>query len=426
MTWDETTEDWIDIEPPTAEEQVVFPINDAGHQKTWRWEGKTVMASLDQLAVRKDRSQKDYIYYKRRPHEDGVVSVTSWFDAKYSATEHGTAVLKDIFGKSPFSYPKSIHAVTDSIYIAGAAKNNAWVLDYFGGSGTTAQAVINLNRAYQGHRKYLLVEQGLHFHTVLKPRIQKIVYSKNWKDGKPVSREGISHCFKYLRLESYEDTLNNLEIPAASLLNQPITPENSDLVRDYLLKYWLDLETSGSPSLLNVREFADPTAYKLKVKQPGSDAQVEKAVDLVETFNWLIGLQVSLLDRPRRYAIEFTREADPELPEDHDTRWQVAAIHERDDGAHWFRLVDGYVHAVPGDELSRERVLVVWRKLTGDAGRDQAALEAFFAKVQINPRESDFATIYINGSHALESDGSAGTRVKLIEESFALRMWEEA
>jgi adenine-specific DNA-methyltransferase len=45
----------------------------------------------------------------------------------------------------------------------------------------------------------------------LLPRIQKVVYSKDWKDGKPVSREGSSHMFKYVRLESYEDTLNNLE-----------------------------------------------------------------------------------------------------------------------------------------------------------------------------------------------------------------------
>ncbi len=36
----------------------------------------------------------------------------------------------------------------------------------------------------------------------LLPRIQKVVYSKDWKDGKSVSREGSSHMFKYVRLES--------------------------------------------------------------------------------------------------------------------------------------------------------------------------------------------------------------------------------
>jgi adenine-specific DNA-methyltransferase len=100
-------------------------------------------------------------YVKRRPHEDGVVSVSSWFDAKYSATEHGTALLKTLFGTSPFSYPKSIYAVEDAIYIGGAANSEAIILDYFGGSGTTAHAVINLNRKNGGKRKFILVEMGV-------------------------------------------------------------------------------------------------------------------------------------------------------------------------------------------------------------------------------------------------------------------------
>ncbi len=266
---------------------------------------------------------------------------------------------------------------------------------------------------------------GAHFDTVLKPRIQKAAYSKDWSEGKPVSREGISHCLKYIRLESFEDTLNNLQLPETPHLNTS-TSESVEMNRDYLLKYWLEFETAGSPSLLNVREFTDPTSYKLKVKQPGSDAQVEKTIDLMETFNWLIGLHVAHLDQPRRYAIELVREADPELPKDQDTRWLSTAIKERDDGEFWFRAVEGHILSVPGDDLSRERVLVIWRKLTGDSGRDQAALEAWLNKRGINPRESEYAFIYINGNHALPSDGDAAKRVRLIEETFAQRMWEDA
>ena len=46
--------------------------------------------------------------------------------------------------------------------------------------------------------------------------------------------------------------------------------------------------------------------------------------------------------------------------------------------------------------------------------------------MKINPRDTDFATIYVNGSHALNTDGSAGARVCMIEETFAQRMWEDA
>ena len=77
------------------------------------------------------------------------------------------------------------------------------VLDFFAGSGTTAHAVISLNRQDQGHRKYILVEQGEYFDTVLKPRIQKVFYSSDWKDGKAMAPQtGISHAFKVLKLES--------------------------------------------------------------------------------------------------------------------------------------------------------------------------------------------------------------------------------
>ena len=214
MSWDEIEESWVILEQPTDGDKVVYPDNEDSVQKTWRWEAATIMNSRSSLAVRKDRSGKDYIYYKRRPNEDGVVSVSSWFDAKHSATEHGTALLKNLFGVSPFSYPKSIHAVVDSIYIAGASRQNALVLDYFGGSATTGHAVMALNRQDGGHRKYILVEQGEYFDTVIKPRIQKVVYSVDWKEGKATAPQtGISHAFKVLKLESYEDTMNN---PAAS------------------------------------------------------------------------------------------------------------------------------------------------------------------------------------------------------------------
>src|SRR5690606_21364089 len=55
MTWDKEIESWTEIEPPKEGEHAVYPMNEDGIEKTWRWEGKTVMASLKSLAVRKDR-----------------------------------------------------------------------------------------------------------------------------------------------------------------------------------------------------------------------------------------------------------------------------------------------------------------------------------------------------------------------------------
>lgn len=101
-------------------------------------------------------------------------------------TSRGSVVLNSMLPGNPFTYPKSIYTVRDCV---DAALNNSAtgiVLDYFAGSGTTGHAVINLNREDNGNRKYILVEMGDYFDAVLKPRIKKVVYSKDWKDGKPV------------------------------------------------------------------------------------------------------------------------------------------------------------------------------------------------------------------------------------------------
>jgi adenine-specific DNA-methyltransferase len=146
--------------------------------------------------------------------------------------------------------------------------------------------VINLNRRDGGKRKYILVEMGDWFETVMLPRIKKVVFCEKWKDGKPNGGNGVSHFLKYLYLEQYEDTLNNLELPREQE-GQLAWERFGD---EYLLRYMLDFETQGSPCLLNLEQFQDPFAYKLKVQE--GDEIKERVVDLVETFNYLLGIHV--------------------------------------------------------------------------------------------------------------------------------------
>ncbi len=193
-----------------------------------------------------------------------------------------------MFGESVFSYPKSIHAVVDAIWIAGASVSDAHILDYFAGSGTTGHAVINLNREDDGKRKYVLVEMGEHFDTVMLPRLKKAVYAPEWKGGKPVAHDGgASQLVRYVRLESYEDTLDGLVMmpPEGDLLAE----NDPSLIEDYRLRYALGAETASSPCLLG-REFRDPFACTLSVVHDG--VRRETPVDLPETFNLLLGLRV--------------------------------------------------------------------------------------------------------------------------------------
>ena len=192
--------------------------------------------------------------------------------------------------------------------LLGAMANDAndIVLDYFAGSGTTGHAVINLNREDGGQRKFILVEMGEYFDTVLLPRIKKVTFSPEWKDGKPQRAAAPEEAgrspriVKYVRLESYEDALDSIEFDDAD--GQLRLEERFD---DYLLTYMLPWETRDSATLLNVSKLTSPFTYRLRVHVNG--AKRERTVDLPETFNFLLGLKVrtrrTYNDNGRRYLV---------------------------------------------------------------------------------------------------------------------------
>ena len=327
-----------------------------------------------------------------------------------------------------FSYCHPVSMYKKLIYSVSNVNNISLTLDYFAGSGTTGHAVVNLNREDNGKRKYILVEMGNYFDTVLKPRMQKVVHSKDWKDGKPVSRDGISHAFKYIRLESYEDTLNNLGFDdEQAQARQEALNHSDNFRRDYMLKYWLDFETRGSPSLLNIDHLNNPTEYRLKLKKPGSDSYEEKTIDLVETFNWLVGLHVNHLDKWRNYKAIFKREPDRELPKDQDTRLILDGdLTETNDGKWGFRKVAGHICRTPGDMNNTDCVLVIWRKFTGNLEEDNLMLDEWFKKYYLSTQGSKLDMIYVNGSNNLlnlRQDGESW-EVRLIEETFHQKMWD--
>jgi adenine-specific DNA-methyltransferase len=165
------------------------------------------------------------------------------------------------------------------------------LLDFFAGSGTTGHAVINLNREDGGRRKFILVEMADYFDTVLLPRLKKVIFTPEWKEGKPKrmatdeEAKRSPRILKVIRLESYEDALNNLTFDEAS--GQTMLDCFGD---EYLLRYMLVWETRRSETLLNVEKLTAPFCYKLKIHRDGETQ--ERTVDLPETFNYLLGLEV--------------------------------------------------------------------------------------------------------------------------------------
>jgi len=101
-----------------------------------------------------------------------------------------------------------------------------------------------------------------------------------------------------------------------------------------MLRYMLDVEARGSRSLLNVEAFKDPNAYKLKIKRPGSDESSEMNVDLLETFNWLIGVTVRNIAATQSFTAAFER--------DNEKRLRLKGRLKQDAaGPWWFRTVTG-------------------------------------------------------------------------------------
>ncbi len=424
MDWDETARSWTIDEQPTEAEVVVWPLSPKGDELRWKWGVESFLASSDNFCSRPDQSGEVGVYMKSRVNDAGMLPVSWWDDKRYSATEYGTNLLKNILGSNAqFSFPKALGLVVDCLRASGV-REDSFVLDFFAGSGTTGHAVIELNRADAGRRAFCVIEAGSHFGSALVPRLRRITYAPVWSDGAPkrlassIEAERSPRLMKVLQLESYEDTLNNLDLRRdehqQSLLDSPAVVA---LREGYNLRYMLDVESRGSQSLLNVAAFTDPTVYQLNVKSPGSDESRLVNADLLETFNYLIGLTVIQITAPRSFAVTFER--------DDEKRLQIAGFRQAADGPYWFRTVTG-------TSPDGQRVLVIWRKRPGGEDpegveQDNAALDHWFTnKQQYSVRDSEFDVIYVNGDNNLENMKRPDEtwKVRLIEEDFHRLMFD--
>jgi adenine-specific DNA-methyltransferase len=201
-------------------------------------------------------------------------------------TKQGSKILRSLFNSDPFEFPKPPDLIEEIINLNSSNKKE-YILDFFAGSGTTFHATQQFNK--NGNTtKCILIEMGDYFNSIIIPRIKKIAYTFDWKDGKPKngSMNGLGVFFKYQRLEQYEESLENIAFTAPGEATQMALKVDS-----YLPKYFLDFETRESQALVNTTAMQDPWNYTLKVWD-GFTYDTEQVVDLVETFNYLIGLHM--------------------------------------------------------------------------------------------------------------------------------------
>jgi adenine-specific DNA-methyltransferase len=341
----------------------------------------TVLDADGRIAWGTDESKVPRI--KRMLHE----VETNVGKSVFSDYSDGEKQTHDLFNRSGvFLAPK--HASFVSRFILHSTRSDSTVLDCFGGSGSTAHAVFTANRLDGGKRRYITVEQGDYFNTIIKPRMQKVAYSAEWRLGKPTAPEaGVSHAFKVLKIEGYEDTLNNLQLRRPSGTSDMFNDIPKEAQDDYLLRYMLDVESRSS--LLSVDDFKKPFDYLLNVAVDSAGAFEPRRIDLVETFNYLIGLRVKHID------------AQPER---------------------------GFV-TVTGTLPSGESCLVLWR----DCEKlDYEGITKLCDKLAINPADNEYDVVYLNGDHNIPTvltqtaeEGGATRVLKLrqIEPEFLDRMF---
>jgi len=150
----------------------------------------------------------------------------------------------------------------------------------------------------------------------------------------------------------------------------------------------------------------DPLNYRLKVKRPGSDESREVRVDLIETFNWLIGLTVTHIAAPQVFTAKFKRDAEKRLRLKGRLKPDAA-------GQYWLRTVTG---TTPDGR----KTLVIWRKLTGNPEEDNLVLDEWFTKQGYSSKDSEFDLICVNGTNNLENLKTPDDtwKVRLIEDDF--------
>ena len=366
---------WKALDRPTMRYEILG-IDLSNHYGQWMWEKNRAFAAVKNYEIYQEQfepkgiSLEDYwvqtgksLEFVKRdgdkigsikywiPPRTETMADTNWLDIKGYAnkwgfkTENSEGVLK---------------RVIDSL-----SEKDDYIIDCFLGSGTTAAVALKLQR------KFIGIDMGDHISKIAYPRLKYVLNGEKSGISNSCTYRG-GGCFKYIRLEQYEDTLNNLEV------NDGFgKPDNES----YVLRYMLDTETRDS--LINTKDFVRPFDYTIKTTR--DNELVDTPVDLVDTFNYLIGLHV--------------------------------------DSIHWHKddnicVVEGTTH------IEKEHALVIWRNQDVIKNDD---LNNFFRKQDYSTLDREFDVIYVNGDNTLPNlkSDEEHWKVRLIEQELMKRMFEE-
>ncbi|CAN5598548.1 hypothetical protein BH24GEM3_BH24GEM3_03050 [soil metagenome] len=300
----------------------------------------------------------------------GLVPQTLW---SYKEVGHTQEAKQELLAVVEFKRTEDVlntvkptRLIRRVLQINTAVAEGHSVIDFFAGSGTTADAVIRQNREDGGNRCFVIAEMGQYFDDIVMQRVPRILHAPEWKERRPTrlpTPEEAEHTpalVKVLRLESYEDALHNLTTEETQAREAPRSRAHRAALGEdaYRLRYLARLPLAASASMLMLEGLDHPFAYTLETLT--ESGPVRQSVDLVETFNLCYGLQVQRLEW-----------------------WE-----HPDEGRRY--------RAVSGHDRDGRRTLVLWRDTEGlDPEAERRWLEPKLAAAE--PR---YETVLINGDSA--------------------------
>lgn len=147
------------LSPTVTHTIEIVPMIDPNQEGRWRWGKDTMKDAIEKGLITVIEKKGHYIAYEKiyEPSEDSVATklFSSWIDNINASS--GKKLLKRLFGgTSPFEYPKPLDLIKRIVKMGNAM--DGIVLDFFGGSSTTAHAVMEMNAEDGDHRQFILVQ----------------------------------------------------------------------------------------------------------------------------------------------------------------------------------------------------------------------------------------------------------------------------
>ena len=239
-----TAPDGMQIYPTIYQKKASNDLQFDKIEGRWRWSANNMATAIKEGRVEfiKD-SIGNWIPYEKIFAPEAGEKETKKFTTWQEETGNGTNILKQIFGETPFDYPKAVNLLELILKMANTNKNSI-ILDSFAGSGTTAHAVLNLNKQDGGNRKFILVEMMDYAETITAERVKRVI--KGYGEGDKAI-EGTGGSFSYYELGApifKEDKNLNEDIDEEEIrkyvyfteTKQPLD-RNSDDCRYFLGKY---------------------------------------------------------------------------------------------------------------------------------------------------------------------------------------------